>query len=380
MPNVAKSHRRFTDRSIRLSAPWQILACLACLALPASAQDATSQIKAEIVRLQQSLKTKPASLPDLPRVSTMIGNSLTAAAASLSAGRLYLSLEQLGQATDLLHGVRAYIDKADAVKSGLPAYETEWEKANVEITAVDAKAAEKNWDNVPAAIRALSEAAQGRSIPLLEGGRGFAAATGPKDGLLYLGQAQGEAGFAAFCATLDFRRHAAPYPLRSMLPEIEGLQEKTDAAYQPPRSIELHPRFIALNSTLKMAGELDAEKLYAGALYEYLEAVRHFGMLSAPPLDASAQSSVQGELAGARRQLESSDRDDSIAQLFLERAESQVALRPDGSAPSADEWRSARVTVEQVLPAYYAALKPAAPLQQAAGKTVTITLVRWPYT
>jgi hypothetical protein len=68
-----------------------------------------------------------------------------------------------------------------------------------------------------------------------------------------------------------------------------------------------------------------------------------------------------------------------MAQLFLQRAESYT-VHSDGSAPSADEWRGARVVLDQVLPAYYAAQKPAVPLERASGKTVEITLVRWPYT
>jgi hypothetical protein len=164
-----------------------------------------------------------------------------------------------------------------------------------------------------------------------------------------------------------------------LLPELQRLQEKTNAAFQPPRSVDLHPRFIALNSSLKLAKELDAARFYAGALYQYLEAVRHYGMLDAPPLDATRQSELKATLTATRKKLAESKQDNSIAQLFLERAESQV-VHSDGSSPSADEWNSARVIVDQVLPAYYAAQKPASPLQQASGKTVDITLVRWPYT
>jgi hypothetical protein len=63
----------------------------------------------------------------------------------------------------------------------------------------------------------------------------------------------------------------------------------------------------------------------------------------------------------------------------LQRAESQID-HADDSAPSDDEWRSARAIVDAVLPAYQEALKPASPVQRASGKTVEITLVRWPYT
>jgi hypothetical protein len=352
---------------------------LAIAAGPATAQDAASQIKTRIGGLQQSLKDKPISDPDLAPVNSMVGDALKAASEALSAGRVYLSLEKLADVSNLLEGARTAQDKAAVVKGGLTVFESQWGEASLKLTAVDQQAQTRGWDHSSAAIRGLSEAAQGRSLPLLEGGRGFATATEPKDGLFYLGEAQGEAEFAQFCASLNLPAKATPFPLRSLLPELQRLQEKTNAAFQPPRSIELHSRFIALNSTLKLAHELDARRFYAGALYQYLEAVRHYGMLDAAPLDAARQTALKEAIAAAQRKLAASTRDDSIAQLFLERAASQVA-HADGSAPSADEWRSAQVIVDQVLPAYFAAEKPVSPLQTPFGKTVDITLVRWPYT
>jgi hypothetical protein len=342
--------------------------------------DASSQIKAEIERLQQSLKDKPIANPDLPEIGNMIGGSLSEAGNALAAGRLYLSLEKLAQATDLFHAARAMTDMAETAKAGMPAFEQEWNKASLDLIALDAKARQRNWSRTRAGIRALSEAAQGKAIPLLEGSRGFATANGPKDGLVYMGQARGEAEFATFAFSLNLPRDKQPPSLRSLLPELQRLQEKTNAAFQPPRSIELHPRFIALNSTLKLAGELDAAQAYAGALYEYLEATRHYGMLDAVVPDAAQQSKLKTAIADAEKQIQASKRDDSIAQIFVERAQSQSAPHADGSAPLADEWRSAQVIVDQVLPAYYAARKPAVPVQRAKGITTTVTLVRWPYT
>jgi hypothetical protein len=231
----------------------------------------------------------------------------------------------------------------------------------------------------------LSETAQGVTIPLLEGARGFAVSTEPKDGLLNLGEAQGEAEFAAFCTTLHLARLATPYPLRSLMPEIEALQEKTNAAFQPPRSIDLHTLFMSLNSALKQARELDATKYYAGALYQYLYAVGYYAMLDAAPVDSSQQSVLKNALATARQKLSASRRDDSIAQLFLEKAESQVA-HVDGSAPSPDDWRIAKVIVDQVLPTYLPSTKrsplrsqrPARPLisHSFAGLTLEASLTQ----
>ena len=168
-------------------------------------------------------------------------------------------------------------------------------------------------------------------------------------------------------------------PLRSLAPELEALQEKTNAAFQPPRSIDMHPRFIVLNSTLKFARELDSAKAYAGALYQYLDAVRNFGMLDPTVPDAAKQAALRNSVAEEMKKAAASKRDDSITQIFLERASGWLN-KTDGAAPSSDEWRAIQAIVEQVLPAYNAALKPAAPLQQRAGRTATLTLVRWPYT
>jgi hypothetical protein len=356
-----------------------VLALVAILAAPAAGQDAASQLRTEIQRVQASLKAQPLVSPDFANANSTTEELLTAAAGALDAGRLYLSLEKLVQATDFLQGARTALDKAGAVKGGLPAFELEWASQSRKLAALDLELGRTNWSRAPAALRALSEAARVKTTPLLDGSRGFAVATQPKDGLFYLGEAQAQIEFARFCASLSMPRPARPFPLRSLLPELQAVQAKTNAAFQPPRSIDLHSRFIALNSVLKLASELDAAKAYAGALYEYLEASRHYAMLDEPPLDAARQAALKASIAVLRKKLAASSSDDSIAQLFVQRAESQMA-HADGSAPTPDEWRSAQVIADRVLPLYFAARKPASRLPQAAPKTVVLTLVRWPYT
>lgn len=379
LPSVISIKHTLMRMKFNMGLFFLTLTLSGALAFPAEGQDAKPQIKAEIDRLTSSLREKPITDPDYAPLSSMASQSLQGATAALDSGKLYLSLEKLLQAEDFLQGARFPIEKAEAVKSGLPAFEVEWNKVSQILTAYDREVRQKDWGASPAAVRALSETALGRSVPLLEGGRGFAVSTKPGDGLLYLGQAQGEAAFARFSSTLSLLRNAAPFPLRSYLPELQKLQSKTNAAFKPPRSIQLHDRFIVLNSTLKLAEELGAQKFYAGSLYQYLEAVRHFGMMNVPPIEAARQSALKDAIIDALKKLAASKQDDSIAQLFFERAASQIA-HADGSAPTADEWRSAQVILNQVLPAYRAAQKPAALLEQASGKTVDVTLVRWPYT
>lgn len=356
-----------------------VAAFLFAATVSAFAQDAATQTKAEIDRLQQSMKENSIQSPDLADLAKRIEERLKEAESARSAGRLYLGLENLGQAEDYFHAVKTIEAKADAIKDNLPAFEAEWGKASLEYAALDKQARQRGWGRFPAAVRALSESAQGRTIPLLEGSRGFATSTKPQDGLAYLGEAKGEAAYASFLYGLSVARKGTPFPLRSVLPELEALQEKTNAAFQPPRSIDMHPRFINLNATIKFARELDSSRAYAGALYQYLEAVRHFGMLDPAVPDEAKQASLRTALAAELKKVSAAKRDDSILQIFLERADGWLN-KPDGSAPSADEWRATQVVLQQVLPAYYAALKPAAPLQQRASRTAILTLVRWPYT
>src|SRR3974390_634630 len=335
---------RVTTRSAIHRASWLVAMAVTILAAPIAAPDASTQIRSEAARLQTSLKERPVSFAPIPDASKTIADGLKEVVREQSAGRLYVSLEKLGQMTDFLYGVRAAADKEDAVKSGFPAYEAEWEKVSLSIPASNRQAREKDWERHSAAVRAFSETSQNMSMPLLEGARGFAVSMQPKDGLFNLGEAQGQAEFAHFCSTLNLPRKGKPYPFRSVLPELEALQQKTNAAFQPPRSIDLHRLFMSLNAALKQGRELDATRSYAGALFQYLYAVGYYEMLEEAPPTSAQLPELKGALAEAREKLDRSRRDDSIAQIFLQRAESQLA-HADGSAANSEDWRIVKVVV-----------------------------------
>jgi len=92
----------------------------------AYAQDTNSQIDAEVVRLQKSLQKDPIADPVLALVAASASQSLATASAAFQSGKLYLGLERLLQAEDLLNGARFPIQKAQAVNSGYSAFEAEW--------------------------------------------------------------------------------------------------------------------------------------------------------------------------------------------------------------------------------------------------------------
>ncbi len=361
----------------------RLMACVTCLmilrATASVSDDPSIKVKAEIARLEQSLGKHPLKVDGMPEIGKDVADYLGQARTAADAGKLYVALENVGRATDLMNGVRAMQEKTAVVSSGLAAFEAEWNKASLELTSLDERSRQRNWSSAPVAVRALSEVAQGRVTPLLEGSRGFATSTKPADGLLYMGEAKGQAEFSTFLYQLNVPRKGDAFVLRSYLSELQRLQQKVNAAFVPPKSIDMHPRFIALNSTLKLGQELDSSRSYAGALYAYLEATRHFGMLDTPVPDAEKQKQLQATVVAKLKALAASRKDESLQQLFLQRAQSYL-VHDDGSKPQDDELKAVAVIVDRVLPAYADALKPATPVMRASGKTVNITLVRWPYT
>jgi len=294
---------------------------------------------------------------------------------------LYSSLERLGQVMDVYQGARVLADKrAETVKGGLEAFDSEWRKTSAVVREREREARSKDWTKGPAAIRALAEVSESKAMPLVDAGRAYGTATQPKDGLFTLGEAEGNAEFVRFCAALEVARKGEELPRRSLAPELDNLQAKANAAFVPPRSIELHSQFIQLNSTLKLARDLDGARMYSGALYQYLQAVLDYGMLmgAAPAPDGAKQASLKNAIAALNKKVENSTNDDSIAEMFVQRAAQMV--RSDGPPPPAEVWKGVAVFIDEVMPAYYAALKPVACPPPGEGRTVDIRLVRWPYT
>jgi hypothetical protein len=336
--------------------------------------------------MQKALNGKPDSDPQWKQARPDIQASLRQAADNLREGFLYVSLESLSGAIVSFRGMEHATEKGEAqvLKEGLPGVESELRKARLEQAASSQNKRLQDSKDTPLVIRALSEKAKGEAEPLMEGGHGFAAIHEASDadrandlvsGLYYVGMGEAEAEIATFDEGLGLRRNGLRIPLRSVSPELQRLQEQVTASFHPPLSLKHHADFIQLNATLKLAGELDANRSYAGALYQYLDAVQQFRLLDANAPDATRQSNLKLIIEKTRRELAHSQQDSSIAQLFLERAEARLA-----KSPTADDWKVVAIIVDQVLPAYSATLKSPPPPVQATTTGITVTLVRWPYT
>jgi hypothetical protein len=332
---------------------------LLALAVAASAgrsrargQDAATEIRAEIARLRGVVNAKPDADPEWKRIKPRLASLLAQASDSLAAGRLYLSLEEL-----------------EAARTPLRSFET----------AKDPAAPEKDM----AAFRGRLEEDQRRARGHRTAGRGAPAAVaggGPGGGYYYMGEAKVAIETARFCSLLHISRPQAqaPLPLRSVAPEL-GPPGADGGDLQASPLGRAARRVHRLELDTQGAGELDAARLYAGALYKLLDATEQLGALEPRTLDATQRTAVKKSLATLRGRLAGSSRDESIGLLFLERAEGHLA----GPAPGEDDWKDAAVVAEQVLPAYFAYLQgppPSAPPIPPAAGTLAVTLVRWPFT
>ncbi len=366
-------------------------------ALPAAKQDLAARMAAEVERLRQVVDAMPLGDPDWKDARPAIAGGLEQVSEALRARRVYLALERLQAARGSLRALELAKAAALAGGGGMAGFDVAWTKAGVELAAADRQARARRWDGAPAALRALSEAAQGTTLTLLAASRAYAGVTRPGAGYYYLGEAGAAAEFAALCyflrdaappatdaaapATAQGAPAAAipPMPLHSVRPELRRLQQQTDAAYEPPRPQKFHGSFINLNATIKAAGELDAAGLYAGALYLYLNGLQDLATIDPPAPGAAERAQLPGRIAALRKQLAAVHQDASLAELFLERAEALLA--PQGTAPAPQAWAQAAALAGQVVPAWFAVVAAAPlPAVQSAAAAVTVTLVRWPFT
>ncbi len=306
----------------------------------------------------------------------MSETALARAAEALRDGRRLLALQRLASVRVNL-AATVYVDRLPGrQRDDAAAFESEWKRLGKTFGG-ERSASETSFAGVqPAAVRAVAEAAlpQGRVFydASLEYGRN----TTPRLGLFYLGSAQAQREFAAFCRTLSESAAGARPAVRGLRGELDALEGEILAAYRPPGSIDRHSEFIAVSAAVKEARELDQAGLRYGALLRYLQAVQRFAALR-PASGRPEAGALESRLAELDSRLSGGGVDHTVGRLFLEAAQAEVASpapRPGGAPPSAG------AIVSEVIPRYFAALEPAAAEKPKLSPGVTVTLVRWPYT
>jgi hypothetical protein len=341
----------------------------------AGTADSGDPLAAEIDRWSAYLASKTAADDEnWKQVKQATEPMLNGARDALKNGRRLLALQRLGSARMYL-AAQKYVDDFPADKrNDEAAFEADWTrmagvlKADLGTIPPGAMVGVR-----PAAARAMAEAAlpqvKGYYDSSLEYGRNTRAGTG----IFYIGTAKAQRDFASLCRSLSPRDGPPAPPLRSLGPELDRLEKSLLDAYHPPASIDRHSEFIGASATLNEARQLDAAGLRYGTLHRYLQAAMRTAPLVPGParLDDAAVRTRLEEFAG---RLSSGNVDHSIARLWLETAQSDLAAAGD-KVPN-----SAAAIAGDILPRYFAALTPAALEPAPPPAAVTVTLVRWPYT
>ena len=302
------------------------------------------------------------------------GPVLSQAEEELRQGRRLVALERLAAAGQSLGAALYVTGRPPEEHKNLAAFEAEWKRMGGvlgDVLSPDGPARTIPAGVHPALARALAELSVSQAREMYDASLEYGRNTEPQYGLYYLGAAQAQRTFLDLARGLPEPPAARAPQLRPLPTEIQGVQADLLAAYRPPAAIDRHGDFIVASAALKEARELDASGQRYAALLRYLQAAQRVGMLrERPSIDLP---SVQRALKDAETRFGGAT-DHSIGRFFVERAQSALAT-PGGTGETV-----AAVVAADVLPRYFAALEPARPAATAAPATVTVTLVRWPFT
>jgi hypothetical protein len=224
---------------------------------------------------------------------------------------------------------------------------------------------------VPAGVDALAEAAEDRGRATYQASRPYAEDSGTDAGLYYLGESYAAMSYAAFVRSATWPNAGRRPPFRRIAPEIAAFDREITTTYEKMARAD-HPTYIRASAALKQARSLDDHGAREGALFQYLLSRYLFA-----PLRGAANADATPERIAVARATLPAGEDHSIAELFLQLADEGAA------STNADLRRGAAAVIEDLIPAYRAAIAPATPTTTAApnaNAAVTITLVRWPFT
>jgi hypothetical protein len=342
---------------------------------PSAATPGGDRLSADVAHWSKYLKENPSKDEMWTQLRDATSPVLARAEEAVRDGRWYLALQRLAPARANL-AAQAFIEEMPARRRGdMTAFEADWKKYGRELAAdLKTPAPDALAGVTPAAVRAVGEAALPQIRVFYDASLEYGRNTMAEAGFFYLASARSQKDFVGFVRSLSRPGAGRPPALRSIAPEIDALEGELLALYRPPASIDRHGEFIGASSTLKEASELDGWGLRYGATLRYLQAALRIDALRspAPSLEGAALASRLAELG---KKVDAAGRDDSIARIFLEAAQGDVAHLEAGKRPE-----TAAAIAEDVLPRYFAALEPAKPRPDVPPAAVTVTLVRWPYT
>jgi hypothetical protein len=320
--------------SIALAAGLLLLA----RAVPCAAQQA--DITAGIDRVRQTIPK--AGLGE--RAEATLAR-LSEAEAAAKSGRLLLAIVRLYGPWSEAYGFAYLAEHAEVATASQAAFEREWRAAGRRMAAAGRRLDAPAPRTTPAAVLGLAQAARHQSGPFYESSRLYGLNTTLRDGLVYVGLASAGVDFAVFCRGLAFPAQKAAPRVPPLAAEIARLEALVVRGYQAAEDKDRR-RYLELNASLKLAGELDRRGWREGALYKVLGAVREIGLLSARPDAPHDVAALRERAARASARVTGSPVDHSIAQLYLEMAETALEAGPEKASEAA-------VVLDAVLPRYF---------------------------
>jgi hypothetical protein len=361
------------SRKISLGALLAIAVASLASTVAAARPSPSDPIAAEIARWSTFLKSNSSKDEMWTQVKEAVTPVLARAEDALRKGRRLLALQRLAAAQANL-AASLYVRERPPAQHADSGFEAEWKRMGNVLRADLRTPPTTALEGVqPAAVRAMGEAALPQVRIFYDASLEYGRNTMPDAGLFYIGSAQAQRDFAAFCRSISAPSPRPAPPLRSLAGEIDRLEGEMLAAYKPPASIDNHGDFIRAHSALKEARELDAAGLRYGALLRYLQAAQRMAPIRKAPVSLRG-ATLAKRLDDFDARLSSGRFDDSLGRLFLEAARDE-AEGGEGRSPAA-----AATIAADVLPRYFAALEPARPAAPKPDARVTVTLVRWPYT
>jgi hypothetical protein len=330
---------------------WILSAAIAFLGAQSSADP---NIATELARVRAQIDSVAPADQRAPLVQR-----LDRADAALKAGRIYQALYFLEAPYE---SAAAF---AFVASSGTPSPESflkQW-------SAGAPKPHSGKPGRVPAIVDALAEAAEDRAPATYQASKPYAQDSGTEAGLYYLGESRAVMDYAAFIRSRQWSGAGRRPAFRSIAPELAAFSREMTTQYETMERAQ-HPTYIRASATLKQAQSLSDRDAREGALFEYLLARYLFA-----PLRGPATAEATRERVDRARATLSSRADHSIAELFLQFADEGLSSDNDALR------RGAAAVVDDILPAYLAAIAAPRPATTASTTAaVTITLVRWPFT
>jgi hypothetical protein len=311
------------------------------LITPCTAQNSSQQIAAEIARLKHVLVVLPES-DDAAAFRPV----LEQAEQDVHANRPLAALFRLQRSAAQLDAMQYRATHKEIETRGIEAFGGDWQQLGSELAAREKQLAALPRARSNAVAHAFAEASLTKVKPLYQAAKLYAREDTIASGLYYLGQSLGLLDFALYCRRLPLTSTRPVLALRSFAPELAELEKDVLTAYSKADVTAQQGLYNQLHATLKTAQDLNRERRYAGALFQYLEAQRVLNLLK-PSAAAPAITDLQNKSAAFQTQLAARKRDNSLALLYWEVAQSALA------SGSPDNLPMAAIILNEVLPRYF---------------------------